>query len=207
MIEQWSKSWNQRYRRAEYAYGIEPNVFFKEKLEQLQPASILLGAEGEGRNAVYAAEKGWNVHAFDISIEGKKKALRLTNHKNVEIDYQVGLLPTLVYPQHHFDVIALIFAHFPPDIRSEYHEILIQKLKQGGILILEAFSKKNLALRKDNPKLGGPPNLEALFSINEIKESFKDLTVLELVEKQVELNEGLYHNGVGSVIRFIGRKD
>ena len=49
--------WNDRYGRAEYAYGKNPNVFFKEQLDLLPPGKILLPAEGEGRNAVYAAEK------------------------------------------------------------------------------------------------------------------------------------------------------
>ena len=69
--------WNERYRQNEFAYGEEPNEFLKEQLAKLQPGSILFPAEGEGRNAVYAAQSGWQVSAFDISEEGKKKAERL----------------------------------------------------------------------------------------------------------------------------------
>jgi hypothetical protein len=45
-----------------------------------------------------------------------------------------------------------------------------------------------------------------LFSIEEIKEIFPNYEILELDELEVHLNEGLYHNGLGSVIRFFGRK-
>ena len=59
--------WNERYGAPEYAYGTEPNVFFKQELDGLKPGRLLLPAEGEGRNGVYAAEKGWSVSAYDWS--------------------------------------------------------------------------------------------------------------------------------------------
>lgn len=65
--------WNQRYASVDYAYGTSPNLFYREKLEFVSPGKILFPAEGEGRNAVYAAKSGWNVTAFDLSTEGKKK--------------------------------------------------------------------------------------------------------------------------------------
>lgn len=50
--------WDKRYGNTEYAYGEEPNAFFKKTLDKLDlKGSILLPAEGEGRNAVYAAKK------------------------------------------------------------------------------------------------------------------------------------------------------
>lgn len=206
MEETWLKQWNDRYKAPAYAYGTSPNEFLKDQIEKLQTGKILFGAEGEGRNAVYAATQGWTVDAFDISIEGQKKATQLALKNHVSIQYQVGLLPHLEYKDEHFDAIALIYAHFPPNIRSEYHKLLDRKLKKGGLIILEAFSKNHLAYRTKNPKVGGPPNLNALFSIEELQSDFENYEILELTEKEIELSEGLYHNGTGSVIRFIGRK-
>lgn len=68
-----SNPWDQRYASDEYVYGTKPNVFFKSQIEQLTPGKILMVAEGEGRNAVHAAEQGWEVTAFDSSLEGQKK--------------------------------------------------------------------------------------------------------------------------------------
>ena len=79
------RMWDTRYGKDEYAYGTEPNQFLKEKLEDLEPGSILFPAEGEGRNAVYAAQLGWKVSAFDISEVGKQKALKLAGQKKVSI--------------------------------------------------------------------------------------------------------------------------
>ena len=49
--------WNDRYEKAAYAYGKEPNVFFKSIIDTIDnKGTALFPAEGEGRNAVYAAK-------------------------------------------------------------------------------------------------------------------------------------------------------
>ncbi|SKC77861.1 class I SAM-dependent methyltransferase [Ohtaekwangia koreensis] len=206
MNDHWRDKWNDRYSAAEYAFGEEPNTYFKQQLEKLTPGTILFPAEGEGRNAVYAAKHGWTVSAFDISLEGKKKALRLAENYNVTIDYQVGELQSLNYHDEQFDAIALIYAHFPADIKSLYHKTLSKYLRNDGIIIFEAFSKKHIDYNSKNEKVGGPKDIASLFSTDELKSDFENYNIIELTETEIELAEGLYHNGRGSVIRFVGRK-
>jgi len=206
MNDTWTDRWNDRYSSEEFAYGTAPNNFLKEQLEKLNPGSILFPAEGEGRNAVFAAQLGWKVSAFDISAEGKNKALKLAEANNVEIDYQVGELETLNYQAEQFDAIALIYAHFPAAIKSSIHKTLETYLRKDGHIIFEAFSKKHLEYLAINDKVGGPKDIESLFSIEEIQSDFPDYEIIQLEEKEIELNEGLFHNGKGSVIRFIGKK-
>jgi|SRR5690554_1936039 len=198
--------WDERYSSKEYVYGKNPNTYLKEQLEKQDSGTILFPAEGEGRNAVYAAKLGWTVSAFDTSIEGKSKAFELAKENNVEIDYRVGQLSELNYKEEEFDAVALIYAHFPPTIRSEYHKLFDTYLKTGGMIILEGFSKNHLAYQANNPKVGGPRDIDLLFSIDEIQSDFPNYEVIELQEKEIELNEGLYHKGKASVIRFTGRK-
>jgi len=202
----WTARWNERYSKNEFAYGEEPNNYLKEQLTKLSVGTILFPAEGEGRNAVYAATIGWTVSAFDISNEGKSKAIRLAEKNNVTIDYKVGELETLDFETEQFDAIALIYAHFPAKIKSLYHKTFDKYLKSNGTIIFESFSKKHIDYVTANENVGGPKDIESLFSIDEIKSDFPNYEIIELVEKEIELNEGLYHNGTGSVIRFIGRK-
>lgn len=204
--ELWTARWDDRYSNEEFAYGEEPNNYLKKQLAKLAVGSILFPAEGEGRNAVFAAKSGWNVSAFDISIEGKNKAVKLAKKNEVTIDYKVGELETLDFEPDQFDAIALIYAHFPADIKSYYHKALDKYLKKKGTIIFEAFSKKHIDYVTANEKIGGPKDIESLFSIEEIKADFPNYEIVELVEQEIELKEGLYHNGTGSVIRFIGRK-
>jgi 2-polyprenyl-3-methyl-5-hydroxy-6-metoxy-1,4-benzoquinol methylase len=206
MNDTWIEKWNNRYRDNEYAYGEEPNNYLKEQLTVLNVGNILFPAEGEGRNAVFAAGLGWTVHSFDISAAGRDKAMRLAEKHGVSIEYQVGELATLNYSPEQFDVIALIYAHFPANIKSIYHKQLSGYLRKGGVVIFEAFSKNHLRYISENPKVGGPTDIQALFSIEEIQADFAKYEIIELAEKEIELNEGLYHLGKGSVIRFVGRK-
>lgn len=206
MADAWLDHWNTRYKEKEYAFGKEPNVFLKKQLLGTQSGKILFPAEGEGRNAVFAALLGWEVHAFDISNEGQKKALDLAEEYSVQINYSVGELTELKYPENYFDAIGLIYAHFPPEIRNTYHNILSRYLKKGGYVILEAFGQNHLKYREKNPSIGGPKEREWLFSEQLIKKEFLNFEINLLEEKEVELNEGLYHVGIGSVLRFVGEK-
>ncbi len=199
--------WNSRYQQKVFAYGITPNLFLKETLDTLKlSGNILFPAEGEGKNAVYAAKKGMKVSAFDISDVGKKKALELAQSENVVIDYQVGKLDNINYKENSFDVVALVYAHFPLNQRKELHQKLGALVKPKGYLILTGFSKNNFALRQKNPAIGGPPNIDMLFTTKMIKGDFNDFDIIELKEIETELQEGEFHNGLGSVIRFVGRK-
>lgn len=198
--------WNERYRQPEYAYGVLPNEYLKEKLASLEPGRILFPAEGEGRNAVYAATLGWDCTCFDQSEEGKKKALALASQKKVPIRYETGDCADMAYPEGYFDAIALIYAHFPAAMKAANNRRVSGWLKKGGTLIFEAFGKKHLEYNRLNEKVGGPRDIDMLFSLEEIKSYFPDYSYSELEEVEVELNEGLYHIGTGSVIRFLGKK-
>ncbi|MDO4682455.1 MAG: class I SAM-dependent methyltransferase [Lautropia sp.] len=204
--QQWLDKWNSNFQRPEYVYGTQPNEFFQQEIARLHPGRLLLPAEGEGRNAVHAARQGWQVSAFDISTAGREKALKLAAEAGVDVHYQVGELPGLAFEPASFDALALIYAHFLPHLKSGYHRHLASLLRPGGTVIFEAFSKEHLAYRNRDSRVGGPADLASLFSEEEIRQDFQDFEVLTLQAQEITLNEGLFHNGVGAVIRFVGRK-
>ncbi len=193
--------WDERYKTNDYAYGIEPNNFLKDQLKNMLPGNILFPAEGEGRNAVYAATKGWQVKAFDSSIEGKRKAELLASKKGVSIDYRIADYEFAEFPVGSFDCIALIFAHINPVKRAEYHKKLLSFLKPGGTLILEGFSKNQI-----NNTSGGPSTIDLLFSKVDMKNDFSSLSKLNITDSEIILNEGAFHQGLASVIRVVGIK-
>tara|TARA_R110001592_G_scaffold111321_1_gene308282 strand:- start:46 stop:654 length:609 start_codon:yes stop_codon:yes gene_type:complete len=193
--------WNERFGKEEFIYGTEPNQFFKEQLQNLEIGTLLLPAEGEGRNAVYAAIQGWEVSAFDISEQGRVKAMLLAKQHKVNINYEIASV--LDYTNHkQFDVIAFCYTHFPIDIRKTAHKQMLQLLKKGGIIIFEAFAKAQLS-----NDFGGPKNEAMLFSIDEVKQEFTGLDFKILEEKTIELSEGEFHKGKAEVIRFVGVKN
>jgi len=195
-------SWNERYNQKEYVYGELPNLFFADQLNKLAVGSIVLPCEGEGRNAVFAASKGWLVKAFDISIVGKTKATELANKHNVILDYTIAEALTKNYTENSVDVVAFIYAHFSAMDRERIHQKSIQWLKVGGRVVLEAF---NTEQQKNNS--GGPKDLSMLYTQEMIKEDFKDLNIELISTLEVNLQEGKYHRGKSNIIRFVGIKN
>ena len=194
--------WNERYAEKEYAYGIHPNQFLADSILKLpKHGKILFPAEGEGRNAVYAAKNGFEVTAFDLSSGGKKKADKLANDNDVKIDYEVGKLEDLNFDEASFDGVVLIYAHFPKTIRKALHQQILRLVKPNGVIVFEAFSKEQL----DYPS-GGPKDVAMLFSEEEVKEEFENVDFDFIKTEIIELNEGAFHQGKGSVVRFIGKK-
>ena len=69
-----------------------------------------------------------------------------------------------------------------------------------------SFQQETFGLYRQNEKVGGPKDLDMLFSSEEISSDFSNYEILVLEEVEIELSEGFFHNGIGSVIRFVGRK-
>jgi 2-polyprenyl-3-methyl-5-hydroxy-6-metoxy-1,4-benzoquinol methylase len=193
--------WNERYANKEYAYGIKPNDFYKDQLNQIPNGKILFPAEGEGRNAVYAALQGFEVFAFDMSDEGKQKAEQLASENKVTINYEVASVEEINYPENYFDAIVFVFVHFPINVRNQYYQKLLSYLKPNGTIIFEAFGKAQIQLNS-----GGPKQVEMLFSKEEIKNQFPNIDFKFLETLDINLDEGPFHQGKANVVRFLGTK-
>jgi 2-polyprenyl-3-methyl-5-hydroxy-6-metoxy-1,4-benzoquinol methylase len=193
--------WDTRYSEEHAVYGVEPNEYFKQQLQQLKSGKLFLPCEGEGRNAIYAAGLGWRVTAFDQSEVAKKKAMRNALLNRVSIQYDISDVSTYDYPSNYFDVVALIYTHQPAERRPLFHLKCMQSLKSGGTLILEGFSKQQLHFQS-----GGPKDVTMLYSIEEMLSDFSSLHINELIETKINLNEGPYHQGEASVIRLLAVK-
>jgi len=194
--------WNQRFSESDYAYGREPNQFLKEVLQNINSGKILFPAEGEGRNAVFAASLGWEVDALDFCEAGKVKAEKLAGEQNVKVNYWLEDLFDYIPKPNYYDVIALIYMHLDDkDLQSNMHKKAIKALKPGGKIIIEAFEKEQIKYNS-----GGPKNEELLFSLEDIVDDFIDIDFEFLSKETIILNEGKYHRGIASVVRFIGLK-
>ncbi|EJF54967.1 methyltransferase family protein [Saprospira grandis DSM 2844] len=198
--------WNQRYGAEDFAYGRRPNRYFAAHLHDVEPGKILLIAEGEGRNAIFAAQNGWDVCACDLSEEGQEKALAWAKKEGLDLRYDLGDFGALDYPKESFDALGLVYAHFPPHLKVDYLRKAANLIKPGGLLLLEGFAKGHTVYQEKNPAVGGPKNVEMLFDKEEMLEIFSDFEFSILKEEVIELQEGLYHNGEAEVLRIMAQK-
>jgi SAM-dependent methyltransferase len=193
--------WDQRFSGDEYVYGIMPNLFFKEKIEGLHPGRLLLPAEGEGRNAVFAARLGWQVTAYDYSEMARKKALKLAQISHVQINYLLSDISAAQFGENIYDAAGLIYAHLSPDIRKIVHQRIVSSLKPGGYLILEAFNTRQI-----RNQTGGPKSLEMLYTIPMLIDDFSEIEIMTIDENIINLDHGSLHQGEADIIRLFGRK-
>lgn len=193
--------WNSRYSEKEFAYGTDPNEFFKEQIDKIIPGRAIFLGEGEGRNAVYAAKLGWQVDAVDFSSSAKDKALKLAKENNVKINYVVSDLNDYDFKENDYDLIVMIFLHLPLELRTSIFSKSILSLKQNGRLLIEVFSKEQI-----NNISGGPRSIDLLYSENDVLSLTNDLRIEIMESKSIQLEEGKYHKGKADVIRFVGVK-
>lgn len=192
--------WNNRYETHKTVYGDKPNQFFKSFIDTHKPGTILLPAEGEGRNAIYAALKGWKVDAFDFSKVAREKALQRAKEEKVTINYEVMDIADYKSLKQ-YDAVGLIYVHLEPVLRKRFHAEIAKSLPRAGYLIFEAFAKEQI-----NNASGGPKEEALLYDAPSICSDFQHLHILSCGQKEVELSEGSFHNGKAHVLRLIGQK-
>lgn len=198
-----SQFWNKRYGDSDYAYGTEANQFLTQQQHRLKPGmKTLVVGDGEGRNGVWLASQGLDVLSVDLSPLGLKKAEELATQRQVKIETECADLTSWNWPKAAYDLVVTIYVHFAPEVRQRMHESMLETLKPGGLLILEAFNLKQLQYQTEYDS-GGPKIPEMLYTPEMLQQDFTGGKILELRETITELCEGQYHQGKASVIRLI----
>jgi len=195
--------WDEKFSRDGYFYGFEPNAFIASKLDLLKDKKdILCLGEGEGRNAVFLASKGFNVTALDASAIAMAKALKFANDKGLGFNVQ---LVDLEYwkPTCRYDSIVSSYLHLEDPLRTKAFKQAIQTLKTDGYFIAEFFSINQIP--RDS---GGPKKPELLYTLDSLKSIFSISTcrIVYLEEVETFLDEGKGHQGDALVIRVIVQK-
>jgi SAM-dependent methyltransferase len=193
--------WDERYGAPGFAYGTTPNRWLEARVGDIRPGGRVLSlGEGEGRNAVWLAERGFSVDAVDASSVGLEKARELAARRGVRIRTQVDDLATYRPEPGAYDALVLVFVHLPPTLRSMVHAEGARALRPGGVLILEAFTPLQLG----RPS-GGPRQAELLYEVATLRSDFPGLDWTVLEEAEIELDEGPFHRGMAAVVRGVGR--
>jgi cyclopropane fatty-acyl-phospholipid synthase-like methyltransferase len=182
--------WEARYSSAGYLFGKEPIVSLKSYISNLKPGKVLDVAMGEGRNAVFLAQNGFQVEGIDCSAKAVAKAKALADEKKVSVEAKTQNLDFFLMPLMKYDSIVMSYFKPLPRFFSEIKRGLVM----GGTVLFEAYTTEHL-------KLQNPPNpsidFDQCFKPNELLTQLKDFHILYYHE----MAEGNSH-----LVRAIAKK-
>ena len=192
--------WNTRYAEAFTAYGTEANDFLRAVAGQIPPGPVLVLAAGEGRDAVFLAERGHAVTAIDLSEVAMRHAAMLAEQRQVELTTLVGDLATFDFGESRWAGIVSTFAHLPPPLRRKVHAACVRALEPGGAFVLEAYAPAHL----ERPGKGGPPRVELLLDPETARRELDGLRLGLCQQVQREVAEGRDHSGPSTTTQVLG---
>ncbi|NQV38915.1 MAG: class I SAM-dependent methyltransferase [Candidatus Marinimicrobia bacterium] len=197
----WQTKWNERYDTDEFVYGMEPNQFLVEAEPSFTGKKILCVADGEGRNGVWLANKGYDVTSIDYAQSGIDKISRYADTQGVSLNLKCTDLFEHNLSKDYYDGIVIIYSHFDEKDSTILFKKYKISLRPSGLIIFECFSKNQI-----ENKSGGPKNIDLLYNLDFIKSSFSDMEIIQCKENVIVLEEGPLHQGKADVIRLIAKK-
>ena len=202
MHDKWANPkamWDERFSQTEPVYGAEPNGYMRAQAFRLKPGmKVLVPADGYGRNGIWLAKHGLQVHTVDLSPVGVERASKIAQAAGVYMKIEVADLANWDWPVAEYDAVVSIFFHLPPEARAKVHGAMLRALKPGGLIILQAFSSVQLRYSS-----GGPKDVGLLYTTVLLRADFAGANALELEDKVVQLEEGHMHSGPGAVVQGV----
>lgn len=194
--------WDERYGDRFASYGTEPNDFVREVADRLPEGPVLCLAEGEGRNAVFLAERGHAVTAVDLSPVGLANAAALAKERGVALETVEADLAEYDPGEAQWAAIVSVWAHVPPEVRAPLHARCVKALRPGGAFVLEAYSPAHLK----RPGVGGPPIPELLMTPAGLRTELEGLRFERCEEVERDVAEGRYHGGPSTTVQVLAFK-
>ena len=181
--------WNERYAGRELLWSAEPNRFLVAEASDLAPGRALDLACGEGRNAVWLAERGWDVTGVDFSDVAIVKAGRLAAARGVEGRWLVEDLLAYEPEPASFDLVLVFYLQLVAEERRPVLRRAADAVAPGGTLLVVAHDSSNL-----EHGWGGPQEPAVLYTaedvVADVAGSGLELVRAERVERPVETPEG-----------------
>ena len=229
-------AWNDRFSVDEYIFGKDPNAFLAREVERLKPGGkVLCVADGEGRNGVWLAERGFRVHAIDGSEVALKKSKALARERGVHIYGEADELGAAsgaagsgvtgasnlgaagAKPGIYHELVDVDTWQWPHATYDAVVAIFIQFATAETRPALFANIANSLvdggllllegyATKQLQYATGGPTNLEQLYTTGLLSKSFPTMRIEALTEYDQEIEEGDRHKGMSALIDLVATK-
>lgn len=198
--------WNEKFDRPDHLYGTEPNDFLKGSFDWIpKPGRVISLGEGEGRNAVFLAQMGYDVLAVDSSSVGLEKTRKFAAIKQVQVATKEADLSTFDLGQGIWDGVVMIFCHLPSALRGPLWKRIAASIKTGGVLLMELYSPKQLDATKEGRSIGGPKDLDLMITVDEIRSAFPNAEFKVLRDADRDIHEGIGHRGPSHTVQVLAK--
>jgi SAM-dependent methyltransferase len=183
-----SASWDRRYEGRELVWTAEPNRFLVAETETLVPGRVIDLACGEGRNAIWLAERGWQAVGADFSEVGLRKARELANRRGVNVEWVAADLLDCPEPRA-FDLVLVFYLQVSAAERRPILQAAAEAVAPGGTFLLVAHDSSNL-----HDGHGGPQDPAVLYTADDVVDDLADTGLkverAERVERPVQTPDG-----------------
>lgn len=186
-----AEAWDERYRGKELVWSAGPNRFVAEELADLPPGRAVDLAAGEGRNAVWLAEQGWDVDAVDFSAVALRKAEEMARERGVAIrtvSADVTEAGSVLAQAPLFDLALIVYLHLPWPRMEEALRLAATSVRPGGTLLLVGHHADNIGRGH-----GGPQDPDVLYTAGQVADAWRSyarIVKAEAVDRPVETEEG-----------------
>ncbi len=164
--------WNERYAATDRLWSAEPNATVAEVVAPLHPGRALDLGAGEGRHAVWLAQRGWSVTAVDFAAVGIDRGRAGAVELGVDVDWQVADVRTWS-PGATYDLVLVAYLHLPDDVLTDAARWLVP----GGRLVVVGHALRNLT-----DGVGGPSDPRLLHTEAQLRSAATGLMVERLAE-------------------------
>jgi SAM-dependent methyltransferase len=180
--------WDDRYRGADLVWSAGPNQFVEQYCRDLTVGrAIDLGA-GEGRNALWLAERGWDATAVDYSSVAIDKARQIADRRGVAITAEIADLTTYVPAKDAYDLVVIAYFHLVADQLAPILRRAAEAVAPGGKLVLVGHDRSNI-----ESGYGGPQHPAVLSTPDEVVAAIGDVLTIEIAEvaeRHVQTDDG-----------------
>jgi SAM-dependent methyltransferase len=188
------EGWNKRYAEKELVWSAGPNQFVAAEVDGLPAGRALDVAAGEGRNAIWLAERGWCVTAVDFSEVALDKARRLAQRRGVEVESVVADLLHYHPEPEAYDLVLMCYLQVPEDARRAIMGRARRAVAPGGTFLYVGHDRSNL-----EHGVGGPQDPTVLYTPEDVVADLPGFEILKarVVERRVEPEPGHDANAEG----------
>jgi SAM-dependent methyltransferase len=183
--------WNRILTAEKPLFNTNPNAFLVEVIKGRAPGTALDVGMGQGRNAIFLAQQGWDVTGFDPADKAVAQARATAAKLGVGLNAVVEGEETFDFGENRWDLIVLSYVG-----AREFVDRVVRALKPGGIVVIEGFHRD---VTKSSP-VGGA----VVFDTNELPRLYSRLRILRYEDVEARTDFG---SNLNRAVRLLAQKE